>query len=70
MLGGVVACPSIYQDLFAGYRDEVLLARSLAARGIAVQRFHYRGAGHSDGDVAGAITSLTSSSVIDFLSAA
>jgi hypothetical protein len=31
------------------YRREVLLARNLAENGIAVQRFHYRGSGNSDG---------------------
>lgn len=47
---GVVICPSIHAELLSNYRAEVLVARSLAARGIAVQRFHYRGQGHSDGN--------------------
>lgn len=51
---GVVICPPIVVELLTNYRHEVLLARSLAASGIAVQRFHYRGAGHSSGDEAGA----------------
>lgn len=36
--------------MLRNYRREVLLARRLTSEGIAVQRFHYRGAGHSDGD--------------------
>jgi pimeloyl-ACP methyl ester carboxylesterase len=47
--GGVVLCCSILAELQESYRLEVLLARTLARRGIAVQRFHYRGCGHSDG---------------------
>lgn len=50
--GGVVICPSIHAEVLSNYRQEVLLARSLAARGIIVQRFYYRGTGHSFGDVA------------------
>jgi pimeloyl-ACP methyl ester carboxylesterase len=48
--GGLVICPSIYAEFTAGYGIDVSLARALAARGLAVQRFHYRGAGHSDGE--------------------
>lgn len=48
--GGVVICPSILGDFLANYRREVQLARSLAAAGLAVFRFHYRGTGNSDGD--------------------
>jgi alpha-beta hydrolase superfamily lysophospholipase len=47
--GGLVLCCSILAELQESYRLEVLLARTLARRGIAVQRFHYRGSGHSDG---------------------
>ena len=47
---GVVVCCSILVEHLTNYRHEVLLARSLAANGIAVQRFHYRGTGHSTGD--------------------
>jgi pimeloyl-ACP methyl ester carboxylesterase len=47
---GVVVCCSILVEHLTNYRHEVLLARSLAAKGIAVQRFHYRGTGHSSGD--------------------
>jgi len=49
-IAGVVLCPSILVDRVKAYRAEVGLARSLAAQGIVVQRFHYRGFGHSDGD--------------------
>jgi alpha/beta superfamily hydrolase len=48
--GGVVICPSIHAEFVAGYGIDVSLARALASRGIVVQRFHYRGVGHSDGD--------------------
>lgn len=50
-VGGLVVCCPYQAELPANYRREVLLARSLAAKGIAVERFHYRGAGQSDGDV-------------------
>jgi pimeloyl-ACP methyl ester carboxylesterase len=49
-LGGLVICPSIYAQFITGYRTEVALARTLASHGLAVQRFHYRGVGHSDGE--------------------
>lgn len=46
----VVVCSPLIADFRKNYRREVLLGRALAADGIAVQRFHYRGtAGHSDG---------------------
>ncbi len=48
---GVIICGSVHAELRASYRKEVLLGRALAAAGVAVQRFHYRGAGHSEGDV-------------------
>ncbi len=50
LIGGVVICSSLHAEHVDGYRQEVILARSLAARGYAAQRFHYRGSGHSDGD--------------------
>jgi alpha/beta superfamily hydrolase len=47
----VVICSPLLADFRKNYRREVLLGRRLAAEGIAVQRFHYRGAGgHSDGN--------------------
>jgi pimeloyl-ACP methyl ester carboxylesterase len=50
----VVICGGVYSAAFKNYRREVELARDLAAHGIAVQRFHYRGQGNSlgaEGDV-------------------
>jgi alpha/beta superfamily hydrolase len=49
-IAGVVICPSIHAEFMNGYRIDVTLARALALSGIAVQRFHYRGIGHSDGE--------------------
>ena len=45
---GVVICPSTDSE-FATYGVDVAVARVLASRGVAVQRFHPRGFGHSDG---------------------
>lgn len=45
----VVICPAICTESLTTYRNDVLLARTLASRGIAALRFHYRGTGHSDG---------------------
>ncbi|HEX2030311.1 MAG TPA: alpha/beta hydrolase [Actinomycetota bacterium] len=45
---GLVICCPVFAEFEKNYRREVPLARSLAAAGIAVQRFHYRGTGHSD----------------------
>jgi pimeloyl-ACP methyl ester carboxylesterase len=47
---GVVICPALQAEFLRNYRREVDLAHDLAARGFAVQRFHYRGSGNSDGD--------------------
>jgi alpha/beta superfamily hydrolase len=47
---GVLVCSPVAADFGANYRREVELGRRLAARGIALQRIHYRGSGHSDGD--------------------
>ncbi len=46
---GVIICGSVHAELIKAYRKEVLVGRALAAAGIAVQRFHYRGAGNSEG---------------------
>jgi alpha/beta superfamily hydrolase len=46
---GLVICSPLYAEFPHNYRKEVVLARALAANGIAVQRFHYRGTGNSDG---------------------
>jgi len=47
---GMVVCCPLQAELLRNYRREVLLARALAVEGIAVQRFHYRGSGHSEGE--------------------
>lgn len=47
---GVVICPPLHAEMGKNYRREVLLARRLADSGVAVQRFAYRGTGHSLGD--------------------
>jgi alpha/beta superfamily hydrolase len=47
---GLVICSPYQAELLCNYRREVLQARRLAAEGIAVHRFHYRGSGHSDGE--------------------
>ena len=49
-VGGVVVCPSVHAEFHRNYHREVELGRHMVAEGFAVQRFHYRGAGHSDGD--------------------
>ncbi|HEV8339868.1 MAG TPA: alpha/beta hydrolase [bacterium] len=48
-IGVVICCPVLVEQL-TNYRYEVLLARSLASRGVGVFRFHYRGTGHSGGE--------------------
>jgi alpha/beta superfamily hydrolase len=47
--GCVLICPPLHAEFTRNYRREVLLARKLAADGFAVERFHYRGTGNSDG---------------------
>jgi pimeloyl-ACP methyl ester carboxylesterase len=49
-LGGLVICCPVHAEFLKNYRREVDLARALAGRGIAVQRFHYRGTGNSEGE--------------------
>jgi alpha/beta superfamily hydrolase len=49
---GLLICSPVASEFEKNYRRETLLAWSLASRGIAVGRFHYRGVGHSDGDSA------------------
>ena len=60
-VGALLICSPLHGELGKNYGREVFLARSLAARGIAVQRFHYRGTGHS----AGASTELTFDSLVE-----
>ena len=45
---GLVLCPSLFTEALRNYRRETVVARSLAAAGIAVQRPQYRGTGNSD----------------------
>lgn len=44
---GLLICPSLFTEALRNYRREVVLARWVAATGIAAQRFHYRGTGNS-----------------------
>lgn len=46
----LVMCSPIFSEFLKNNRREVMLGRRLAAEGIAVQRFHYRGTGNSEGD--------------------
>jgi alpha/beta superfamily hydrolase len=48
--GAVLICPSVHGEFTRNYRRDVLLARRLASDGFAVERFHYRGTGNSDGE--------------------
>jgi hypothetical protein len=50
-LGGVLICSPILGEFGRNYRREVGVARRLAANGLAVQRFHYRGMGNSSGQL-------------------
>lgn len=47
----VIMCSSTHAELLKSYHLEVRTARVLAARGVAVHRFHYRGDGNSEGDI-------------------
>lgn len=46
----VLICSPIHGEFARNYRREVLFARRLVREGIAVERFHYRFTGNSDGD--------------------
>ncbi|MGQ0549328.1 MAG: serine aminopeptidase domain-containing protein [Armatimonadota bacterium] len=59
--GGVVICPSIFAEEHKIYGTQVLAARSFAAAGFAVARFHYRGTGHSSG----VVDDLTADTMLD-----
>ena len=48
--GAVVICSPLLGEFMRNYRREVLLARELTSRGFAVERFHYRFTGNSDGE--------------------
>jgi alpha/beta superfamily hydrolase len=47
--GAVVICSPLLGEFMRNYRREVLIARRLAEAGFAVERFHYRFSGNSDG---------------------
>jgi alpha/beta superfamily hydrolase len=51
-VAGVVVCSPLPHRAGATHLPDARLARELARRGVVVQRFHYRGTGHSDGDPA------------------
>jgi pimeloyl-ACP methyl ester carboxylesterase len=51
-MAGVVVCPPLFREASENHAAELLLAEALVARGIAVQRFDYRGYGNSGGDAA------------------
>ncbi|HET8679148.1 MAG TPA: alpha/beta fold hydrolase [bacterium] len=59
--GGVIICPSIFAEEHKIYGAQVLAARSFAAAGFAVLRFHYRGTGHSSG----VVDDLTADTMLD-----
>ncbi|MDH3499511.1 MAG: hypothetical protein OEM97_05275 [Acidimicrobiia bacterium] len=48
----LVMCSPFFAEFPRNYRREVLVARRLAERGVAVTRFHHRGVGNSTGDAA------------------
>jgi alpha/beta superfamily hydrolase len=48
--GAVVICSPLLGEFMRNYRREVLVARRLAQAGFAVERFHYRFSGNSDGE--------------------
>jgi alpha/beta superfamily hydrolase len=52
-VAGVVVCSPLPYQTGAAYLPDARLGRQLSRAGVVVQRFHYRGTGHSDGDPAG-----------------
>lgn len=60
-LGSLLICPAILSEYDHTYSTEVEFARTLAAHGVTVMRFHYAGTGHSDGDP----ESMTLESMVD-----
>lgn len=46
---GILIASPLLADFRKNYLREVALARALATKGYPVQRFHYRGVGHSEG---------------------
>jgi hypothetical protein len=51
-VAGLVVCSPVGAELDVNYRRETLLGRTLARRGVAVMRLHYRGSGNSSGEPA------------------
>jgi pimeloyl-ACP methyl ester carboxylesterase len=51
-VAGVVVCSPLPYGAMSVYLPDARLGRHLARAGVVVQRFHYRGTGHSDGDPA------------------
>ncbi len=49
---GLIVVSPLMAEFLKNYRREVLLARHLAAQGVLVRRFEYRGVGNSGGDPA------------------
>jgi hypothetical protein len=64
--GLVVLCSSIGAEWKYNYRREVLLARMLAAGGVAAVRFHYLGTGNSDDDSSDDSSDDTGAGGLDF----
>jgi len=60
-VASLVICSPLAGEGDSNYRREILLARTLAARGVAVLRHHYLGTGNSDGSP----SDLTFASMLD-----